>query len=273
MQHRSSARVALEGVEGCLILGAALASWPLSQRWLKNWGSTPAERARDWPGDRLVPSPHEAYLRAIAIDASADDVWKWVVQFGLGRAGFYSYELLERLVGIDVRNVESIEPAFQALEVGDEVRLHPKAPGIVVAEVAVGRRLCFGEEPPSAGDTPPRSWSLYVEPNGPCACRLLIRGCLALACASHGQRVAAAIEAPIDFAMEQRMLRTIKRLAEREAPSGVTAASRSRRSSDPGDRAGSEAASLPAVGPCDGRPSLRDETRDREPARALRCSG
>ena len=69
----------------------------------------------------------------IDIDAPAERVWSFVVQFGLGRAGFYSYELLERLVGIPVTNVESVEPAWQSLQLGDEVVLHPKAPGIPVA--------------------------------------------------------------------------------------------------------------------------------------------
>ena len=35
------------------------------------------------------------------------------MQFGLGRAGFYSYELLERVTGIPVRNVESVMPTMQ----------------------------------------------------------------------------------------------------------------------------------------------------------------
>jgi len=46
------------------------------------------------------------------------------------------------------------------------------------------------------------------------ASRLVIRGCFEPN-DSLGKKVTAAIEEPIDFVMEQRMLRTIKRLAEK----------------------------------------------------------
>ncbi len=218
MKRRSRLRFVLEGVEGVLVLGAALSTWPLSRRWLKDWGSRPAERERGWPGDRYVSADHDATTRAIDIQAPADAVWPWIAQFGLDRAGFYSYELLERLVGIPVTNLESIEPAMQSLAVGDEIRLHPKAPGIPIADVAPGRRVCFGVDPAGRSDTAPepaRSWSIYAEPAPAGSCRLVVRGCVEpLRNGSWLGRLAAALEAPVDFVMEQRMLRTIKRLAE-----------------------------------------------------------
>jgi len=196
-----------------------MCTWPVSKRWLENWGAGPHERERTWPGDRLVSTKHHSYTRAIDIAAPADTVWPWVVQFGLGRAGFYSYELLERLVGIPVKNVESVEPTMQSLAVGDEIRLHPKAPRIPVALLERGRHVCFGDidEPDSevSKPDPVRSWSIYVEPAPGDSCRLLLRGCVEpLRAQSTSKRLAAALEEPVDFTMEQRMLRTIKRLAE-----------------------------------------------------------
>ena len=222
-KRRSRARFLIEGIEGSLLLAASVCSWPLSRRWLRNWGSRPSERVRAWPGDRYVPLHRETRTRAIDIDAPADAVWPWVVQFGLDRAGFYSYELLERLAGIPVTNIESIDPTMQSLVVGDEIRLHPKAPGIPIVELLPGRHICFGQDN-DAGSTgsrsgPARSWSIYLETAGSDACRLLVRGCTEQPPKlSWRKRLAMAIEAPIDFVMEQRMLRTIKRLAERMSP-------------------------------------------------------
>jgi len=216
---RSRVRLLLEGIEGSIALAAAFLTWPLSRRWLKNWGSTVEERNRVWPGDRLVRAGHDTYTRAIDIAAASNAVWPWIVQFGLDRAGFYSYELLERLIGIPVTNLESIEESLQPIAVGDEIRLHPKAPGIPVALLESGRHICFGVEhsPGSvaAHSDPIRSWSIYLEPAGDRSCRLLLRGCIEpLREPTWGKRLGLAIESPVDFVMEQRMLRTIKRLAE-----------------------------------------------------------
>lgn len=219
MRHRTRLRYVLEAIEAVVVLGSVVCTWPVSRRWLSQWGSRPGERALIWPGDRLVAARHTAYTRAINIHAPSDAVWRWVVQFGLGRAGFYSYEFLERIVGIPVINVESIEPSLQTLAVGDEIRLHPKAPPIPVADLLPGLRICFGEQrvPRSTDATshPARSWSMYIVPTAATACRLLVRGCIEPPCeAAVMKRLGAALEAPVDFVMEQRMLRTIRRLAE-----------------------------------------------------------
>lgn len=219
MKRRTIARFVLEGVEGAITLVVTLASWPVSKRWCKNWGSRPDERRARWPGDRFVSPTHDTHTRAIDISAPAGVVWQWIVQFGLDRAGFYSYELLERIVGIPVTNLESIEPSMQSLAVGDEVRLHPKAPGIPVAALRPGRAICFGLTD-DAPRTPPRpdplrSWSLYVEPEAADRCRLILRGCIEpIREPTVLKRLGAMLEGPVDFVMEQRMLRTVKRLAE-----------------------------------------------------------
>jgi hypothetical protein len=36
---------------------------------------------------------------AATINAPPEEVWPWLVQMGQGRAGFYSHDRLERLVG------------------------------------------------------------------------------------------------------------------------------------------------------------------------------
>ena len=219
MKQRSQVRFILEGIEGFAILGSVLLTWPLTKDWLKNWGSLSLERERIFPGDQLVSPDHKTYTRTITIAASAETVWRWIVQFGLGRAGFYSYELLERLIGIPVTNVESIEPTMQSLAVGDKIRLHPKAPGIPIALLQTVEHICFGEyhDPRSTATKPDpvRSWSFYIEPTAADSSRLLLRGCIEpVRRRSWLKRLAIAFEEPIDFVMEQRMLRTVKRLAE-----------------------------------------------------------
>lgn len=221
METRSRKRFALESAEGVLVFLASLITWPISKPWLKNLGSTRLEREQEWPGDDLTVNPRHCYTRGIKIHAPPTIVWEWLVQFGLGRAGFYSYELLEKLAGIPVVNVESIVQNWQSLNIGDEIKLHPKAPGIPVAYVSPERHVCFGVLPSTnTSDAerpdPARSWSMIIIPDNQGSCRLLLRGRVeALREPTLAKQLAGVIDAPIDFVMEQRMLRTIKRLAER----------------------------------------------------------
>ncbi|UCF38041.1 MAG: hypothetical protein JSU96_04050 [Acidobacteriota bacterium] len=219
MKYRSSTRFILEGLEGVAVTLAVLLTWPVSRLWLQNWGAVVEEKQRQLPGDKLVLPQHSAYTRAVTIDAPPSAVWPWLVQFGFGRAGFYSYELLERLVGIPVKNVESIVPECQGLTVGDSIVLHPKVPGIPVAALKGESHICLGVdadvEHPQEKPDPGRSWSMYIEPASGNSTRLILRGCIEpLRDSSLSGHLAIMIEAPIDFIMEQRMLRTIKRLAE-----------------------------------------------------------
>ena len=219
MQYRTRARFIGEALEGIGLTLIVMSTWPVSRRWLRDWGSLPAERNRVWPGDTLVPQDHTTYTRGIDIAVTGDAVWPWLAQFGLGRAGFYSYELLERAVGIPVRNVESIIDDLPRLKVGDQILLHPQAPGIPVARLKEGHHICFGslERPdsPIEQPDPARSWSMYVEPAAGHSSRLLLRSCIEpLRAPTFLQRLANLLEEPLDFIMEQRMLRTIKRLAE-----------------------------------------------------------
>jgi hypothetical protein len=62
---------------------------------------------------------------AVTIQAPADSVWSWLIQLGQDRAGFYSYDWLERLIGDPIHNADRIVPEWQSLSVGDLVRAAP----------------------------------------------------------------------------------------------------------------------------------------------------
>ena len=52
---------------------------------------------------------------------SANEVWKWVVQLGQERAGFYSNDWLENLVLSNIHNSDAIRPEWQQRQKGDRV--------------------------------------------------------------------------------------------------------------------------------------------------------
>ncbi len=79
--------------------------WPLVaslgfvgyRRWHLRWGATHAEAEARMPGDDLIGRVAFTATRAITIAAPPAAVWPWLVQVGFGRAGFYSYDLLDNL--------------------------------------------------------------------------------------------------------------------------------------------------------------------------------
>jgi len=90
--------------------------------WLMNWGATAQEQQMALPGDELLPHPAMQYTRALTIHAPASAVWPWVVQLGQDRAGFYSYDWLENLIGADIHNANTIHPDWQPLAPGGGFR-------------------------------------------------------------------------------------------------------------------------------------------------------
>ncbi|MCV2393213.1 SRPBCC family protein [Actinotalea sp. M2MS4P-6] len=181
-------------------------------------GATATERIRTLPGDGLVPVPDLVATRAIDIDAPPAAVWPWLVQLGQGRAGFYSYDVLENLLGLEIHSSDRIVPEWQDLAVGDPVNLAegvPLAAAIVEPDAAL---VLFGAgplDPDDEDDAPPYdfSWAFVVEPRDG-GTRLLVRE-------RYAYRVswAPGLVLPvswISWLMTQRMLRGIRDRAGRD---------------------------------------------------------
>jgi hypothetical protein len=197
--------------------GAAVATYLLLLRpWHLRWGASAAERDAPLPGDELVPDPDLVATRAIGIRAAAADVWPWVVQLGQGRGGFYSYDVLENLVGCEIHSADRIVPEWQEVRAGDEVRLHPEVP-LEVASVEPGSSLVLRGGVP-VGETPAPydfTWTFALLPATGGGTRLVVRERYA-----YRRRWAPLLVEPVEavsFLMTQKMLRGIRARAERDA--------------------------------------------------------
>ena len=60
--------------------------------------------------------------RAILINVAKSDVWKWLIQLGADRGGFFSYDFIEEALGYKTRHQDLIKPEFKTIAVGDVVR-------------------------------------------------------------------------------------------------------------------------------------------------------
>lgn len=100
---------------------------------------TPAEKdmvlhGDDWFGE---DEPHVRLDCGITLDCTADEVWPYMLQSGQSKAGWYSFEHLERLFTFDIHNHYTIHPEWQDLKPGDYQWFHqaPYSIGEWVTEV------------------------------------------------------------------------------------------------------------------------------------------
>ncbi len=217
-QPRDDLHEVLRGLGGAsIMLGAWLS--PFMRPARSHWGLDLETAQRRYPGDDLVETPSWSWTHGVEIAAPAERVWPWVAQIGADRAGFYSYQWLENLVGCNVHNAETVHPQWHA-RVGDALLLHPDphAPRLIIGALEPGRFL-LARSHPDAGSEFPRarvSWLLQVEPLGPDCCHFISRFRVA-----HSDDLQArwafgpALLEPVGFAMDRQMLLGVKRLAER----------------------------------------------------------
>jgi hypothetical protein len=197
-----------------IVGGAALAYSRVARPWMATWGANDDEPTAAFPGDDLVRGDAPRMTRAITIAAPADEVWRWLVQIGEDRAGFYSYSWLERLALTDMHNADHIELAWQERARGDTIWLAQRYGDL-------GRQVTAVLEPERAlvmvgprdfdaierGDRAAGSWGFFLEPIDDGHTRLIVR--------SSGGPVGTPLFDVIHFVMEQKMMRGIKERAER----------------------------------------------------------
>lgn len=201
---------------GLAAAGATAALYGLAVRpWQRRWGATRAEAHRPLPGDALVPRPDYETTRAITIDAPAEAVWPWIVQLGQGRGGFYSYDWLENLFGLDIHSADRIEPDWQTIERGDAVRMAPpdrfNGAGRMDVALVEGKRALVLRSPAEAPPDRAASWAFVLAPVDDTATRLLVRLRLRAPLAMR------LMLDPAHFIMERKMLYGMKRRAEQSA--------------------------------------------------------
>ena len=107
------------------------------------WGATDEEVAREMPGDEIVSRPVFNATRAVTVSARPEEIWPWLVQIGFGRAGWYSYDLLDNL---GRHSSEEVLPEYQHLEPGDLIPLGPGAEsGLFVKDVRPHESMVWWE--------------------------------------------------------------------------------------------------------------------------------
>lgn len=196
----------LAGSAALIAAGAVVG--PSLWRRILDWGATAAEVRRALPGDELLPEADLVATRAISVAASPGEVWPWLVQIGVGRAGAYSYDWLDRLFGLDLRSSRRIVPDLQGLAIGDVIPVSNDGTGLRVRRLEPGRVLG------ALADDGTWAWTWVLEPEG-AGTRLLSRTRMATVGTSLPARAATwLLLVPASWVMERRMLLGLRERAE-----------------------------------------------------------
>lgn len=211
---------------GLLMLGAIAAVAGVYLRvilpWQRQWGATDDEARRTLPGDERLPQPDLQWTRAISVRASAAEVWPWLVQIGQGRAGYYGYPWLERLLGLKDIRPDAINPAWRQLAIGDVIPAEAGG-GYRVLALEPERTLVLGEQ--AGGDAsawsatqlyPAFTWALTLEEGADGQTRLIMR----MRARTRRTPLAALATLAVDFGafwLKRSMLLGVKRRAEQSA--------------------------------------------------------
>lgn len=230
----SKCKVIREGLTGALIMAFSLIT-PFLNRQRRYWGATDAEIQRQLPGDDLVPDLKGEYVHAITINAPAAAIWPWLVQIGQGRSGFYSYELLENMIGCKMKNADEIIPDLQHLEVGDSIPMHPTMGSpYKVAAIEPNRTLVLllrvdmqtGNTFELIGKIPEKyqnsSWVFFLDEHSDGTTRLISRSRNDWN-DSLGNTLFFGIFGPFTLEMDRKMLLGIKERSEAAATRSATA--------------------------------------------------
>jgi glyoxylase-like metal-dependent hydrolase (beta-lactamase superfamily II) len=200
-----------------------------------DWGATAGEVRRPLPGDELLPDADLVATRAISIAAPPAAVWPWLVQIGVGRAGAYAYDWLDRLFGLDMQSSRRIVPELQGLAIGDMIPVANDGTGLRVRAIEPERVLATGT------DDGTWAWTWVLEPAGD-ATRLISRTRMATAHQPLPARLATRLLlVPASWIMERRMLLGLRDRAEGRVEGATRTSPKATGATDTADAAGAAA--------------------------------
>ncbi|MBK9180990.1 MAG: SRPBCC family protein [Acidimicrobiales bacterium] len=160
---------------------------------------------------------------AVTIDAPPSAVWPWLVQMGVDRGGWYSWD---RLDNFGRRSTERIHPEWQQIAVGDHFTAKPDgSEWWEVAAIEPERFLCLRMSldlrgaPFDPTGPPPRAftdstWGFLLEPLPGDRTRLVVSGHWALRPPWLRPALSAVVLEPSHWVMQTRQFAMLKQRAE-----------------------------------------------------------
>ena len=131
------------------------------------WGASTDEVNLNLPGDEMVNKPDFNATRGITIESTPEEIWKWIIQIGSKRAGWYSIDWMDNG---GTPSATEIIPEFQEIHKGQFIPFTPdQKNGMWVNDYSSFKYILWTDKAGKA------SWLWYLIPVGDNATRLITR--------------------------------------------------------------------------------------------------
>lgn len=202
---------ALIGIGSRLIRTTGLAHLEAEMGRMK-W---PDEHDIALPGDDRLPNAHYFMNHKIAIEAPPAIVWRYLMQLGCDRGGWYSIDALDN---DGVPSVDHPVKGWETRSPGDRVSATPQQDGFFnVLAVDPERFFMLGGDVERIGGHFAMTWAFVIEPVGSDACHLYTRIRVEGLPRWKEWLIAGVVYPSLHAIMQKTELKTIKQLAERDA--------------------------------------------------------
>ncbi|MEP7377849.1 MAG: hypothetical protein ABI675_30900 [Chitinophagaceae bacterium] len=106
----------------CLLFGFIPVYLFIIRPWHLRWGATQKEAEFILPGDSLLLKTDFNATRGITINSSPELIWRWIIQIGSKRAGWYSIDWMDNGRR---KSSDAILPEFQNIEIDQFIPFTP----------------------------------------------------------------------------------------------------------------------------------------------------
>lgn len=198
-----------------------LGSKPIRYSLMKHYESIlgkmklPDDDTRNIPGDEIIADAKYIYTHSENIEAPPGIVWRYLMQLGCDRAGWYSIDLLDHG---GVTSINHLVDGWETRKKGDKLDATPAKDSFFdVYAVEENKYFNIGGEGHRFGGDFKMNWAFVLEPIGEDATHLMARVRMKATPAWSEWLQGNVIAPPVHGLMQHVQLKTIKRLAERDA--------------------------------------------------------
>ncbi len=175
----------------------------------------PDDDKRSLPGDGILPDCKYGITYHRNIEAPVSIVWRYLMQLGCERAGWYSIDALDNG---GKKSIDHLVEGWESRRVGDQIAAVPSLDYFFdVLEVEKEKHFIIGGGTTKLGSPFKMTWSFVLEPIGEDATHLVNRARMESGPPWKEGLLGKVFYPPVHGLMQTTQLNTIKEYAERDA--------------------------------------------------------
>lgn len=172
-----------------------------------------------YPGDELIPQTKHSLTFQCHIEAPVPIVWRYLMQLGCDRAGWYSIDALDNG---GRTSTDHLVNGWELRGLGDKISATPAQDSFFnVYAVEPERHFVIGGEAERMGDPFKMTWAFILEPIGEDATHLITRARMEASPEWKEWLMGNIMYPPVHGLMSHVQLDTLKKLAERDAQARI----------------------------------------------------